>query len=130
MCTVELLRLRSLEFPIPSPSDGEFFAGVVCVCSFCAPHVGVAEAERVQFMQELVAMARRVHAEVRLPMIVAGTSGTLTSCWVGHALPTILLFPLLTCCFPHAVWFSATHVTEPPTTPLGPLISSVLQVRP
>ena len=42
------------------------------MCSFCTPHAGIAEADRVQFWEELVAMARRVHVEVRLPMIVAG----------------------------------------------------------
>ena len=57
----------SLEFVI----RWRIFAGVVCVCSFYAPHVGVAEAERVQFWQELVATVRRVHAKVRLPIIVA-----------------------------------------------------------
>ena len=56
------------------------FAGVVCVCSFDAPHAGLAEAERVQFWQELVAMARRVHIEVRLPMIVAGDANV----WHPH----------------------------------------------
>ena len=63
--TVEFLRLKSLEFPIPSPFDGELLKELcVCVCSFHAPHVGAAEAERVQFWQELVAMAKRVHAFV------------------------------------------------------------------
>ena len=56
------------------------FAGVVCVCSFYAPHAGIAEAERVQFWQDLVAMARRVHIEVRLPMIVAGDANV----WHPH----------------------------------------------
>ena len=56
------------------------FAGVVCVCSFYAPHAGIAEAERVQFWQELVVMARRVHIEVRLPMIVAGDANV----WHPH----------------------------------------------
>ena len=41
------------------------------MCLFVyAPHVGIVEAERVQFWQELVAMARASH-DVRLPMIVA-----------------------------------------------------------
>ena len=41
---------------------------------------GYPEAERVQFWQELVAMAKRVHIDVRLPMIVAGDANV----WHPH----------------------------------------------
>ena len=58
----------------------------------------------VQFWQELVAMARRVHIEVRLPMIVAGYSNV----WNPHF---TLGRPL-----------SATLCDRPPTTPVRPLI--------
>ena len=54
------------------------FAEVVCVCSFYAPQTGIIEAERVQFWQEFVAVARRVQIEVRFPMIIAGDAN------VGH----------------------------------------------
>ena len=67
-----------LGVPDSVSSRWRFFAGVVCVCSFYAPHVGVVEAERVQFWQELVAMARRVHAEVRLPV------ASDTNAWHPH----------------------------------------------
>ena len=59
---------------------------------------------RPNVLQELVAIARRVNAEVRLPMMVAGeANGTSTSCWVGHALPTTSMFSFFTCCFLRAV---------------------------
>ena len=72
LCTVESPLLRPLEFLIPSQFGGESLQEL-CVCAHSVHLTLVfAEAERVQFCEELVAMAKRVHVEVRLPMIVAG----------------------------------------------------------
>ena len=65
LCTVEALLLRSLSV------QWRIFAGVVCVCSFCAPHAGIPEAGRVQFWVGLVAMAR-------LDLVCASSSSPLT----------------------------------------------------
>ena len=63
--------------PVPGIQDSvsmrwRIFGGVVCVCSYYAPHVGIPEADRVSFWQNLIEATRHVRSTVDHPLIVAG----------------------------------------------------------
>ena len=40
--------------------------GKVCICSFCAPHAGFSEGDRISHWRDLLASARHVHSTMGL----------------------------------------------------------------